>query len=488
MLALTLDEKLELIELLEEKELRLKRRQIDTFFPDKGPLRRDLYGKHMAFYEAGANYKQRLYLAANRVGKTTSALIEIVYHSTGLYPHWWKGKRFTAANAWWICGKDSNTVNQILQSTLLGPVGDFGTGLIPYDCLDFESLKDAKKADTNISAIRVKHITGAYSTLEFKTYDSGRKSFEGTTRSILLDEEPPMSVYTECLLRTMTGDNVLISTFTPLQGISEVVLSFLGGTSDFTRIVEGGYQNEEESKFVIQCGWNDVPHLDESAKKQLLASIPPYQRDARSLGIPSLGAGAVYPVPESEYLIDPIEIPKHWKKIFALDVGWNRTAVLWGAIDPDTNITYIYSEHYMGEAQPVIHATSIQSRGKWIPGVIDGAARGRSQIDGENLLQMYKDLGLNIRDANKSVETGLYTVWEKLSTGQIKVFNTLKNFANEIRMYRRDEKGKIVKQNDHLMDCFRYLIMGLDYAKVEATIRAANPQRGLPSHDTRVWA
>lgn len=457
-----------LVELQAELDKRSKQNLLATFFPQTGELRRELYPKHMQFYEAGAKYRQRLFLAANRVGKTTSALIEIVYHASGLYPIWWKGKRFADCSQWWLCGKDSNTVRGILQDTLLGPVGSFGTGIIPAGVLDFDTLKDAKKADTPVSVIRIKHINGTYSTLEFKTYDSGRQSFEGTAKSILMDEEPPMSIYTECLLRTMTGGNILISTFTPLKGISEVVLSFLGGTADFSAIIDDAYCNEKASKFVIQCGWGDVPHLSEEDQQQLLESIPPFQRDARSKGIPQLGAGAIYPVPESEYTIAPFEIPKHFKKVYGMDVGWNRTAVVWGAIDPDSKILYLYSEHYKGEAEPSVHATAIRSRGEWIQGVIDSAANGRSQVDGDQLMQLYRDNGLKIQNADKSVETGLYTCWELLSSGQIKVFNTCNNFLNEIRLYRRDEKGKIIKSNDHLMDAWRYLVMsGRDIAKSE---------------------
>jgi hypothetical protein len=55
-----------------------------------------------------------------------------------------------------------------------------------------------------------------------------------------------------------------------------------------------------------------------------------------------------------------------------------------------------------------------------------------------------------------------------LSEGRIKVFKTLTNFLNEIRVYRRDEKGKVVKSNDHLMDAFRYLMMtGRNHAQTE---------------------
>jgi len=36
-----------------------------------------------------------------------------------------------------------------------------------------------------------------------------------------------MDIYVECLLRTMTNEGIMILTFTPLQGLSNVVLSFL---------------------------------------------------------------------------------------------------------------------------------------------------------------------------------------------------------------------------------------------------------------------
>jgi phage terminase large subunit-like protein len=462
---LTLEEQVELLFLNDLLAKKYAERKIDTLFPDDGIYRRELYSKHLQFFAAGADNRQRLFMAANRVGKTIGAGCELVYHLTGDYPHWWTGKRYTTNSDWWVAGKDSSTVRVILQELLLGPVGEFGTGLIPKDSIDFETLKDAKKADTPIDKFRVRHISGTYSTVEFKSYDAGRKSFEGTARSIWLDEEPPLSVYTECLLRTMTGDNSLIMTFTPLMGISETITTFLGSTSFETLLAK---PQVGDGKYVVMASWDDVPHLNADAKRELLASIPPYQRDARSRGIPQLGAGVIYPIPESEYLIDPFVIPDTWKRAYGMDVGWNRTAGLWGAEDPNTGIWYLYSEHYKGEAEPSIHAQSIHSRGKWIIGAIDTAARGRSQVDGDNLMSMYQDLGLQLVGADKSVETGLYTCWQLLSEGRIKVFKTLTNFMNEIRIYRRDEKGKVVKKNDHLMDGFRYLMMtGRNHAQTE---------------------
>jgi len=213
--------------------------------------------------------------------------------------------------------------------------------------------------------------------------------------------------------------------------------------------------------------WEDVPHLSAQMKSDLLASIPIYQRDARTKGIPQLGSGAIYPVPESDVIVPPFEIPHHWPRVYAMDVGWNRTAVVWGAVDREVDVVYLYAEYYRAHAEPSVHAAAVRARGEWIMGVIDPAARGRSQRDGKVLMQDYLDLGLVLVAADNAVESGLLDVWQRLSTGRLKVFSTLPSWATEYRLYRRDEKGRVVKVMDHLMDTTRYLITsGLEIASV----------------------
>lgn len=216
-----------------------------------------------------------------------------------------------------------------------------------------------------------------------------------------------------------------------------------------------------ESKFLVQAGWQDIPHLDEKTQADLIASTPPHLRDARTKGIPSLGAGAIYPIELSEVLCDPFPIPAYWPVMYSLDVGWRRTAALWAAWDRTVDCVYLYTEHYRGQAEPSIHATAIKARGEWIPGVIDPAARGRAQKDGEQLIESYRGLGLNLVPANNAVEAGIYAVWERLSTGRLKVFKTMQNWQAEYRLYRRDENGKIVKEFDHLMDNTRYVVLSI---------------------------
>jgi hypothetical protein len=71
-------------------------------------------------------------------------------------------------------------------------------------------------------------------------------------------------------------------------------------------------------------------------------------------------------------------------------------------------------------------------------------------------MEMYGSLGLNLQPAVNAVESGIYEVWDALSTGRLKVLDSLSNWVSEFRKYHRDEKGKIVKKDDHLMDATRY--------------------------------
>lgn len=220
------------------------------------------------------------------------------------------------------------------------------------------------------------------------------------------------------------------------------------------------------SRLCVQATWDDVPHLDDAVKAQLVEGMSPHMRDARTKGIPVLGAGVIYPVPESLVVVDDFEIPEYWPRAYGMDVGWNRTAVAWGAWDRSSDTVYIYSEHYMGQAAPSVHASSIKARGDWIPGAIDPASAGSSQIDGKALRGEYQKEGLSLFDADNSVEAGLHACYQRLVSGRLKVFRTCRSWVSEFRIYRRDERGKIVKENDHLMDAMRYLIMsGMKYAR-----------------------
>jgi phage terminase large subunit-like protein len=470
---------IEEIQLLEELERRKSRRKLQTYFPDNGPLRRELYIKHQEFFAAGAGHRERLMLAANRVGKTEGVGgYELTLHLTGQYPPWWIGRRFDKPIKAWAAAKSGKTGRDIVQEKLMGPINAMGTGLIPGDSI-IRTTRATGQTDT-FETVYIKHESGGMSILGFKSYEQGFEAFQGTEQDVIwLDEEPPLEVYTECLIRTMTTNGIVMLTFTPLLGMSDVVLLFLpGGRLEPTA---------DGSKFVVMATWDDAPHLDENAKTELWKSIPPYQRDARSKGIPQLGSGAIYPVPESDFLVEAFTLPDAWPRGYGMDVGWNYTAGIWGAHDRATDTLYLYHEYKRSQSEPSIHVCGIKAPGSWIPGFIDPASRGRSQKDGTQLLEDYKSLGLELQIADNGVESGLYSVWNRLSTGRIKVFKSLSGWLGEFRLYRRDEKGRVVKEHDHLMDAMRYLESRIMQMKQKPTEPKTETRFQYPGEASLNW-
>ena len=431
-----------------EAEGQRRRSPFLTLFPDAGPLGREHYLKHMEFFAAGAKYKERLFMAGNRIGKTIAGAFETACHLTGRYPSWWEGKRFGQATDGWACGATSQTTRDIVQGMLLGKSGV--QGMLPVDAI--RNTLAGRSIAGSVETVWVKHSSGANSKLAFKTYEQGRRAFEGEAKDFVwCDEEPPMDVYVEMLYRLMTTKGLIWTTFTPLLGRSEVVSSFL----------EQDDKDAGLAKYVVQAGWKDVPHLDEKEQQMLIASTPPYQVKARTDGEPTLGVGAIYPIAENDITVPYRPIPDDWQRAYGMDVGWNRTAVVWGAREPGSGVIYLYSEHYQGQGEPASHAEAVRSRGEWIHGVIDPACQGSSQIDGRTLMQLYTRLGLHVFPAVNAVEAGTTEVWNLLVSGRLKIMTNLDNWLREFRKYHRDDQGsgKIVKREDHLMDATRYLIV-----------------------------
>ncbi len=452
--------------------------------------------KHAAFFEAGSSYNERIFMAGNRCGKSIAGAFEASCHATGVYPIWWAGKTFDKPTHGWAVGSTARATRDTVQKELIGPVGAWGTGMIPKDSLGkFWALAGVPQA---VDMIQVKHVSGGWSTIGFKNYEQALQAFYGTALDwVWLDEECPQEHYNEILIRTMTTRGLIFNTFTPLKGLTPMVVRFsekadyLAGAKELIGI-PGKDENAEEDarlkdflshKAIIQAGWDDAGWLTEEAKSQMEADTEPHLRAARRSGRPSMGSGNVFPISLEDIMVKPFVIPEYFKMLYALDVGWNRTAVLWGALDPQSDILYIIDEHYVGEQKPPVHASSIRGRGEWIPGVIDPASRGRSQRDGMQLMKDYKDLGLKLTPAINARDAGISALWQRMVTGNLKVFSSLPNFAKEFVLYRRDLKGHIIDENDHLMDCLRYLQNNLGRAKSKDQLVRSSTYKGAANYN-----
>lgn len=449
--------------LLAQAEAELSRNQLADYRP---------YAKQMEFHRAGADLsvRERLLIAGNQLGKTWSAGYETAMHLTGRYPDWWEGAVFNDPVAMWAAGVTGEVTRDSVQRVLCGRINAIGTGAIPADAIKDKAMKRGVADAIDTLVVRWGgggDIQSKESLLGFKAYDQGREKFQAETLDIVwLDEEPPMDIYTEALTRTNATDGILYMTFTPLQGMSDVVRRFLIERQAGTHV----------TTMTIQ----DAEHYSPEQRAAIIASYPAHEREARAMGIPTLGSGRIFPVAEEVIRELPVTLPNHWPRICGLDIGWDHpTAAVWLAWDRDTDTVHVYDAYRVREATPVVHAAAIKAKGAWIPVAWPHDGLQHDKGSGEQLAEQYKKHGVNmLKDrathapqkgepegsGGNGVEAGLMDMLDRMQTGRLKVAKHLHDWWEEFRLYHRKD-GKVVKEGDDLMSATRYALMMLRHAK-----------------------
>jgi phage terminase large subunit-like protein len=439
--------------------------KLEFTFPKDGPYARELYPKHLEFFRAGAKHRFRMLSGGNGSGKSYSMGYELSLHATGLYPDWWEGRKLRKPQTIWIVAESAALFRDSLQKVLFGNPGEeLGTGLIPKDSII--STGAMPGVTGAIGSALVKHKNGHVVSIVLKTFDMRRENLQAANVDVVaFDEEPPEDVYEECVMRTRgtkTKDpGFVMLAFTPLKGLTNVVLQYLPNGV----FPKDGLIYEKPDYYSCRISWDDAPHLTDKDKEALISSIAPNLRDARTKGVPALGSGRVFPVHEEDIVLNYLKIAPHWPRAYGLDFGWNCTAAIWGAKDPDTGILYLYGEYYKGEMAPYQHAHAIKERGVWIPGICDPRGDKSSERDGSKLIDEYKSLGLELEIGDNSIQSGIARVLNLMESGLLKVTYNLEHWLEEFRVYRYDAKdpNKIARnQNDHLMDATRYLVSRFD--------------------------
>jgi phage terminase large subunit-like protein len=400
-------------------------------------------------------------MAGNQLGKTLAGGFEVAMHCTGIYPSWWKGRRFDRPTVGWACGVTGEVVRDTIQKILVGRPGQPGTGAIPKDAI--AELVSARGIPDLLDTIKVHHVSGGISIIGLKTYAAGREKFQGETLDFVwFDEEPPLEIYTEGLTRTNVGASPVWMTFTPLLGVSSVVKRFLHEKSD------------DRHKVVMTI--DDVEHYSDDEKKTIISSYPAHELEARTKGIPVLGSGRIFPVSENDIAIEHREFPPHWPKIGGMDFGWTHpfaaVELVW---DRDADVVYVSRTHRLTEATPVLHAATLRAWGKELPWAWPRDGR-RETLEGAGiaLAQQYRDQDLNMlyehaqfEDGSVSVEAGLMDMLDRMQTGRFKVFKHHHDWWEEFRLYHRKD-GKVFKEGDDLMSATRYALMSLRHASTKA--------------------
>lgn len=399
-------------------------------------------------------------MAGNQLGKTWAGGNEAAIHATGLYPEWWAGKRFDRQTVGWAAGVTGESTRDTVQRILLGRPGEFGTGAIPKDKLLDVTM--ARGVPGLVDTIRVRHENGGASVIGLKSYEKGREKWQGETLDwVWFDEEPSSDIYTEGLTRTNATNGVVWMTFTPLKGMSEVVGRFL---------IE-----ESAARHVTQMTIDDAGHYTPEQREKIISGYLEHEREARAKGIPTLGSGRVFPVPEEQIKEPALEISRHWPRICGLDIGIDHpTAVVWVAWDRDTDTVHVYDCYRMRDGVIPIHASAIKGRGAWIPTAWPHDAHRRDGAKtGEQYKELYAKEGVNMLpshaqtlEGGNSVEPAIDDMLTRMKTGRLRVAEHLNDWWEEFRLYHRKD-GLIVKERDDLMSATRYALMMLRHAIVE---------------------
>lgn len=466
-----MSEKLRLFELLRQRERAYEENRGKYYKP---------YPKQYEFHALGNKtdidgsfaFPERMLIAANQVGKTWSAGNEVAYHLTGEYPDWWPGRRWKEPVRGWVGSDTSETTRDNPQRILMGPNEEtWGTGAIPKSKI----LRITRGTGITgaVDQVLVKHVSGGVSTVKFKAYEQGRKKWQGeTVHFVWCDEEPPMDIYSEAMVRRQALQGSMMVTFTPLQGMSDVVQHYIRLKSPGTAFVN--------------MTIDDAEHYTPEERKKIVAGYRAHEREARAKGIPMMGSGRVFPVEETALQEGIFKIPHYWPRIVGLDFGWDHpTAAAWIAWNRDQDVAHIYDTYRMSEQPVVVHAATLIGKGKWIP--VAWPADGNNDVSaGIAIAKQYKAQGVNMLRSHathppgvgkpegsggNSVEAGLMMMLDRMLTGKLKVASHLSDWFEEYRLYHRKD-GIVVKEVDDILSASRYGLMMLRFAEMEPAIAA----------------
>jgi phage terminase large subunit-like protein len=431
------------------------------------------YGFQMAFHNAvgymtSIPASQRALMAGNKVGKTLCGGMEGAMHLTGLYPDWFRGRRFYHAINMLVGGYTNESVRDLCQAELFGdPTDDrkLGTGSIPIEKIG----KVTRKAGVPnaLDIVQVKHVSGAWSKCMMRAYEQGAKKHMGSRIHVgWLDEEPPEDIWAQYIRGTFSTKGILYITFTPEEGVTKVVHGFI---------------NElQKGQALIRATWDDAPHMNHEFREQMLAATPAYQREMRSKGIPLMGSGLVFQVPEEQISYEGVKLNEWWPRICAIDFGIDHAfAAVWIAWDRDTDTLYVYDCYKVsGEKMPV-HVSKIKTNGEYIPVIWPHDGLQRQKDSGEPLAELYRKEGANMYHeqfsnppapgveegkGGNSVEYGIEEILHRMQTNRFKIDKGLKLLWDELRMYHRVD-GKIVALNDDAMSAMRYAALSIRHAQ-----------------------
>lgn len=236
------------------------------------------------------------------------------------------------------------------------------------------------------------------------------------------------------------------------------------------------------SRHVTFMTIDDAEHYTPEERAAIIAAYPEHEREARAKGIPVLGSGRIFPIPEEDIKVAPFRLPPFWPRLGALDFGWDHpSAAVDLAYDTEGDTVYVAKAYRASQQTPAMQAITLKTWGTWLPWAWPRDGRNDTLAGaGVALAKQYTAQGMNMLathaqfpDGSVSVEAGIMDMLDRMQTGRFKVFDTLNDWFEEFRLYHRKD-GLIVKLRDDLMSATRYGVMMLRHSIVDPAAFKAN--------------
>lgn len=503
--ALDQNEKLELVSLIQERELRTKGNPLKYMWPHQrncdghnckeANIQFETYdGKRYVirgcpqFEYFASNKEIKAFFGSNRAGKTTAGIFEFCVHATGLYPDWWKGRRWDRPIKGRIYGADFTNGVRVLTDKLYE--------WMPRSLIA-EVYRNNQKNDVDWY---IKHVSGGISQFNIMSYEQEVHLSEGWSGDLILFDEPPSrDLYIAASRGLVDRDGLTLFTLTPLK---EPWL--------FDEI----YNSKNQRVFSIIADMrhnleriNPLNHqsigLSEEAIRKFEEKLTEEERETRVHGKFRYLAGRIWKEwdrdvhtfdrmekwPADRKKMVPVagQPPNHWPRCLIVDPhDRNPHALLWVAMD-ETGESWFYREAYLAEYTieqvcEYIKKVEIETREKVQLRIIDPnfgpkkyANTGNTVRDEFEQASRKINFPLRFTFGDDHKEIGRKRVSEMLRYNPAKplgllnhpmwhVASDLKNTIYQVEHYVWDEfregdrnpKEKPKDMNDHFPDCWHY--------------------------------
>ena len=268
----------------------------------------------------------------------------------------------------------------------------------------------------------------------------------------------------------------------------------LGGTTPYNQgwlkqqIYDKWRAGERDDTEIIQFDSATNPAFPREEMERAKRELPEWKYKMFYGGLFTRPAGMIYEDFVNEYRdagghkVHAFDLPPEWPRYGGLDFGGTNSAKVMAALDPESNVFYLYRETLSGGMSTSEHTKEAI---EWGQGVNMVRWQGGAKSETQQRMD-WKAAGLRVREPRvHDVESGINGIIELFKAYRLYVVDSCSGLLDELGTYARvvDADGKTTdkikdKETFHFLDALRYLVQGLPRRKGGGRARTADEHVG----------